>query len=256
MRISNHSWVFASVHLLVIFLFSCLSAIGQDKEPAEKLTEADLAFCAKNDLTRYAKASEKWKAEATKLSRGNASEGSPDAILCLGSSSFRLWNTIGDDLAPYKMLRRAYGGAKYCDLAIHSPQLIHGLDYKAVLIFVGNDITGSELDKTPEEIVRLSSIVISTIRSHKPNVPIFLVAVTPTPSRFKHWSRIQQANRSLETMAKSQSNVFFVRTEDKYLTDKNEPRPELFGKDMLHQNADGYKLWASIIRKSLDANLK
>ena len=39
-----------------------------------------------------------------------------DAILFVGSSSIRLWETIGDDMAPYSAIRRGYGGAKFSDL--------------------------------------------------------------------------------------------------------------------------------------------
>jgi hypothetical protein len=244
------------VQFFVIVWIGMMPLCGQEKAPVEKLTDADIAFCKAHDLEKYAKAAERWKAEARKLSEGNAKEGSPDTILCLGSSSFRLWNTISEDLAPYRMLRRAYGGAKYCDLAIHAPQLVQGLEFKAALIFVGNDITGSELDKTPEEIVRLSQLVMESVRKQQPKAPVFLVAVTPTPSRFKHWGRIQEANAALEALAKRTDKTFFIRTEREYLTENNEPRPELFVKDMLHQNPMGYKLWASIIRKSLEENLK
>jgi hypothetical protein len=255
MNTTLHFRLATCAQLVVLMITWCHGLTGQEpekpKKPTEKLTDVDLAFCEKNGLTKYAQAAEKWKADAKKLSQDNATAGSPETILCLGSSSFRLWNTIDHDMHPYKILRRAYGGAKYCDLAIHAPALVQGLDFKAAMIFVGNDITGSELDKTPDEIVRLSGLVIDTIRGQKPDAKVFLIAVTPTPSRFKHWSRIQQANEALEKLAKGRPNTYFVRTQDHYLTDQNEPRPELFVKDMLHQNADGYRIWSRILKESL-----
>jgi hypothetical protein len=244
------------VHSIILFFLVCTVVQGQEKPVVEKLSESNIEFCSKNDLLKYSTGGEKWKAEVRKLTQSNSVDGSDDSILCLGSSSFRLWNSIGVDMAPYKMVRRAYGGAKYCDLAIHTQQLIDGLRFRAVIIFVGNDITGSVTDKSPEEIVRLSSLVMATIRSQKPAVPIFLIAVTPTPSRFKHWSKTEKANLALEGLAKSLPNTFFVKTDTKYLDANQAPRPELFGKDMLHQNQQGYNLWASIIKESLAANLK
>ena len=226
---------------------------SQEKTP-QKTTS--LHFIEKHDLGKYATDAAKWDKDVDKLAANNATDGGEDFILCLGSSSFRLWSTISEDMAPYKIVNRGYGGAKYCDLAIHAPKLVEGLRFRAAMIFVGNDITGKETDKTPEEVVRLSKIVIDVVRKQRPNAPIFLIAVTPSPSRFQHWPKIIQANQSLEKLASKEANTFFVATQDKYLNQQGEPRSELFVKDMLHQNKDGYAIWSSILKDSLGRNLR
>ena len=253
MKLSKRLFSITRVHTLVFVAILHIGAIGQEKKAAEDLSESQKAFCSKNNLLAYAEKAAKWKAEVDRLSEKNATEGSDSDILCLGSSSFRIWESINKDMAPYKMLRRAYGGAKYCDLAIFTPKLIDGLKYRAVLIFVGNDITGSDIDKTPGEVVRLANLVIASIRSQKPTVPVFLIAITPTPSRFKVWPKIQEANQALEAFATGQPNTFFIKTEPSYLTANGEPRSELFLKDKLHQNQQGYDLWSSIIKRSLSS---
>jgi GDSL-like Lipase/Acylhydrolase family len=253
MKPSKRLFSITRVHALVLFLLLNMSAMGQEKKVAEDLSESQKAFCSKNSLLEYAEKAAKWKAEVDRLSENNATEGSDSDILCLGSSSFRMWESINKDMAPYTMLRRAYGGAKYCDLAIFTPKLIDGLKYRAVLIFVGNDITGSDIDKSPGEIVRLANLVIASIRSQKPTVPVFLIAITPTPSRFKVWPKIQEANQALEAFATRQPNTFFIKTGTSYLTANGEPRSELFLKDKLHQNQQGYDLWSSIIKRSLSS---
>jgi len=224
---------------------------GQEKSVPEKTT----SFLSANDLIQYQVDAAKWDPDVAKLAATNESDGGEDAILCLGSSSFRLWNSIVEDMSPHQMVRRAYGGAKYCDLAIHAPQLVAGLRYRAAMIFVGNDITGKEKDKTPEEVARLAKIVMDTVRKERPDTPVFLIAVTPSPSRFKHWPKIRVANESLQKLAASQPKTFFVATQSQYLTESGEPRPELFVKDMLHQNKDGYAIWARILKDSLARNL-
>jgi hypothetical protein len=239
-------------------VFSFLSASvpwvhGQEKTANENASQQ---FIARHDLTKYAADAAKWDKDVAKLAQNNATDGGDDAILCLGSSSFRLWDSISEDMAPHKIVRRAYGGAKYCDLAIHAPQLIDGLRFRAAMIFVGNDITGNAKDKTPEEVARLSKIVIDTVRKHRPNAPVFLIAVTPSPSRFQHWPKIILANQALEKLASNDTKTFFVSTQSKYLNAQGEPRAELFVKDMLHQNKDGYAVWASILKDTLGKNLR
>ena len=228
------------------------SVVGQEKTANENDSSQ---FIAKHDLTKYAADAAKWEQEVTKLAATNSTDGGEDFILCLGSSSFRLWDTISEDMAPYKIVRRAYGGAKYCDLAIHSPQLINGLRFRAAMIFIGNDITGNAKDKTPDEVARLAKIVLNTVRKQRPDAPVFLIAVTPSPSRFQHWPEITLANQSLEKLAAIEVNTFFVATQNKYLNLQGEPRPELFLKDNLHQNKDGYAIWSSVLKDSLEKNL-
>jgi|GEM_PF-451161 len=247
--------------LLAAFLVAslCLTpAQAQEKTGNERPTSPLVAspFVVQNDLVKYAADAAKWDSEVAKLTANNATDGGEDAILCLGSSSFRLWDTIAEDMSPYKVVRRAYGGAKYCDLAIQTPKLVEGLQFRAAMIFIGNDITGKEKDKTPEEIVRLSKIVMDTVRKQRPEAPIFLIAVTPSPSRFEHWPKISKANQSLEKLAMSEKGTFFVSTQSKYLNEQGEPMSELFVKDMLHQNKAGYAIWSSILRDALNKNLK
>ena len=40
-----------------------------------------------------------------------------------------------------------------------------------------------------------------------------------------------------------------------YFGEDGKPRDELFVEDKLHQNSAGYKQWAAIIKKQLDADL-
>jgi hypothetical protein len=232
----------------------CLSsAPAQEKTAIERPASQ---FMVEHDLAKYAADATKWDSEVAKLTTNNMTDGGDDFILCMGSSSFRLWDTISDEMSPYKIVRRAYGGAKYCDLAIHTPKLVEGLRFQAAMIFIGNDIVGKEKDKTPEEIARLSKIVIDLIRKQRPEAPIFLIAVTPSPSRFEQWPKISVANQSLEKLAASETKTFFVATQSKYLNDQGQPLPELFVKDMLHQNKAGYAIWSVILKDALNKNLK
>jgi hypothetical protein len=239
--------------VLLFFFAIPLPAGAQEKLESEGPTAERLA---KLELTKYAKDASKWDQDVDKLSAGNATQGDQEAILCMGSSSIRLWDSISDDMAPFKVVRRAYGGAKYCDLAIHAPKLVKGLRFRAAMIFVANDITGKDNDKSPEEVARLAKIVIDAVRKENATAPVFLIAITPSPSRFKVWPTISLANQSLEKLCSPESKTYFVATQAKYLNDTGEPRPELFVKDMLHQNKEGYAIWSSLLKEALVKDLR
>jgi lysophospholipase L1-like esterase len=199
-------------------------------------------------LEPYRERSEKWQEDVAKLAGGNATDGGAEHVLFLGSSSFRLWDAIHEDLAPVKVVKRAYGGARFRDLAIYTPELIASLRFSKAVIFIANDITGKENEDTdPETTSKLARLVIAQLRSEHPEVPIHLVAVTPTPVRYKHWPRIQVTNRMLRKIAETTPGVYYIPTAYAFLDRDGHPRAELFKEDRLHLNSIGYQIWARIL---------
>jgi hypothetical protein len=202
-------------------------------------------------LIPFQEEARKWDEDVARLASGNQSDGGPEAIVLLGSSSFRLWEDAAQDLAPYEIVRRAYGSARYRDLAIHAPALLAGLEFQAVFLFIANDITGKELDVTPETAGRLAEVVVRVVRHVQPKASIFIVAVTPTPSRFEYWPRIQQVNQQFEQLAGKYPNAHYLATERLFLDSRGEPREELFVEDKLHLNEEGYAIWAKLFLDAL-----
>jgi len=224
-HLEHHCFKPAFVSLKFAIALTMLFALTYQKVFAQGVVEPVQFNCKvwieANDLGQYAAAATQWDAEVKRLSKTNNTDGGPDTVLCVGSSSFRLWDTIEVDMAPY---------------------------------FVANDISGSKSDKSPLEIQRLAELVIQKVQEQVPGAPVFVVAITPTPSRFEFWPSIQDANLSLQELSVRNRNVHFVKTEEQYLFN-GEPRIELFQSDRLHLNERGYSLWASILKKSLEQHV-
>jgi GDSL-like Lipase/Acylhydrolase family len=196
---------------------------------------------------------EKWEDDIQKLEKLDASETDPeDGILLIGSSSIRRWQSSAVDLAPYRTIRRGFGGSKYSDLAVYAERLIRPHQYRGVVMFVGNDVTGSKEDHTPDQVEELVRYIISVSRNHQPDSPIFIVEVTPTPKRLDAWPEIRKLNARLRETALTESNTYFVATAEHYLDNNDQPREKLFVNDRLHQNQDGYAIWAGLIRRRMD----
>lgn len=235
------------------------NGFAQDKKVPTNLAngyqasnESQADYLSRNGLTVYAGAATKWNDEIANLAAQNIKTNDPQSILFLGSSTIRLWDNLKEDVAPYTTIKRGYGGAKFCDLAIHCPQLIDGLKFRAAVVFVANDITGSVADKEPAEIKRLAKIVIASLKKNNPLSPVILLSITATPSRFNHWKRIQAANRALSTISDEIADVYFLETEDSYLTEDGKPIEEYFVDDRLHQTPAGYQLLGKLVRTKLN----
>lgn len=221
-----------------------VSATGVSAQTSE--SDADV-------LAPYREAATKrWEKEIQKYEALDAKTTDPaDGILLIGSSSIRRWDSAAEDLAPFRVIPRGYGGAKYSDLAVFAERLITPHDFRAVVIFVGNDISGKENDATPEEVERLVRHVVAVTREHRPDAPVLLIEVTPTRSRYDAWPKIRELNAMLREVCFTEPNVHFVATAETFLTHDNQPRENLFVDDQLHLNEEGYDIWGDIIRDRL-----
>ncbi|MEO1999558.1 MAG: GDSL-type esterase/lipase family protein [Planctomycetaceae bacterium] len=228
-----------------------LSAVGQDFDVRRS------SGINPSNIERYrAAAVQRWETAIAALEAKDRIETHPDhSILFVGSSSIRRWETIAEDLAPYHPIQRGYGGAKWSDVAVFADRLISPHEYRAVVFFVGNDISGRDTDKSPEEVAGLFAHVLRQVREHNRHAAVFYVAVTPTPSRFNAWPAIKAANTAVRDVCEQADNACFIGTESIFLDAQGNPRPELFVEDALHLNRIGYVQWAAAIKSHLDTVL-
>lgn len=194
-----------------------------------------------------------WENDILKFEQIDKDESSPkESILFAGSSSIRLWSTLKEDMAPYPVIQRGYGGSKLSDFAVYADRIFDPHPCRAIVIFIANDIHGGESDKSPDEVLTLYKNVIKTIRKKHSDTPVFWIAITPTSSRWKVWPEIQKANNLIKEYCKSNKDLYFITTDFAFLGEDGKPVNEYFRDDLLHLNADGYAVWRKIIKDELD----
>ncbi len=223
------------VHL--VWLLTALSPL-QATDPLEQYRAAAVA---------------KWEAAIEGLEKLDKEQTDPEhAVLFIGSSSIVLWKDMAQDMAPYATIRRGYGGAKFSDMAVYVDRLVKPHQFDAIAVFVANDISGSESDKTPGEVMRLIDITVNKIKEHAPDAPVFLIAITPTPSRFGVWEKIKQVNALMAEYCREHEGLYYIDTANNYLGADGKPIEDYFIKDGLHQDRKGYQMWAQIIKAALN----
>lgn len=199
----------------------------------------------------------KWEKDIQAFEKLDASEPDPaEAILFTGSSSIRLWSTLEEDMAPYHVIQRGYGGAKLTDFAVYADRIVYPHKFKALALFVANDITGGKNDRTPAEVLGLFQYIVKQVRKNYKEEPIFFIQITPTNSRWKVWDKITEANNLIKKYCSEEKGLYFIETADRFFGDDGKPRAELFRDDQLHLNAAGYEIWTAVIKENLDKVLK
>ena len=174
-----------------------------------------------------------------------------DAILFIGSSSIRLWKTLKEDMNPYPVIQRGYGGAHFRDLVFFTERILSDHKLSIVVCFVANDISGSPQDGTPKEIVRLFKNFVKQVRKQHPDIPILQIAITPTRSRWDYWNDIDRVNRLLQAYCDQTENLYFINTVPTFLNANHEPKSEWFVQDQLHLNTEGYQVWNKLIKSEI-----
>ena len=205
-------------------------------------------------LTPYREAAQKkWAKAIDAFDELNKREIDPsNAIMFIGSSSIRRWETITKDMAPYPTIRRGYGGAKFTDMGVFVKRIVAPHHYRALVMFIGNGVTGDSKDHTPDQIEALTRHIVSISQRHQANTPVFLIEITPCEKRFKVWPKIRAVNSRLREIALSTPHTYFIPTASNYLKTDGTPRSELFVEDRLHLSKAGYKLWAKLICRRLN----
>jgi len=217
--------------IALLFLFSSLQSTGQSQVPDDILQwEKDIAVFDSLNLAETADTS---------------------TLLVTGSSSVRLWDSIHVDLAPYNVMQRGYGGAKLSDYDYYAKRIIKPQRFKAIVVFVANDISGSEVDATPQQVFKMFRSLVKMIRNRNPGTAVCWIEITPTPSRWNVYPQVREADRLIANYCARNRDLHFISTFDYYITPEGLPDSTLFRDDMLHLNREGYKRWAGIIKSSL-----
>lgn len=173
------------------------------------------------------------------------------AILFLGSSYIRLWKNIREDIKYDKIIHRGFGGCNLRDVAYYVKRIVYPHNPKAIFIYVGNDITASEKDKTPDQVLELYKYVVKTIREKYPTVPITWLAISPSEKRWAKWNEVQQANALIKAFCDANPHLYFIDSGNKFLGKDGQPITSLYRDDKLHYNEEGYKVWGKNIWKDV-----
>lgn len=201
---------------------------------------------ASGNINRFAKEIEAFEKEDMK------EKYSDKALLFTGSSYIRLWKTIKQDLAPAEIIHRGFGGSRIAEMAYYIPKIAYPHQPKAIYMYTGsNDISGSNGDKSPLQILECYKYIVKVIRIKYPKTPIYYIAISPNEKRWAVWDKIQEANQLIAEFSQTKPELYFIETAKELLGPDGKYQPNLYIDDKLHFNAKGYEIWTNIIQKSI-----
>ncbi len=171
-------------------------------------------------------------------------------VLFLGSSSINLWDTIYEDFAPLKLIRRSYGGATLRDMIYNYNTIAKGYTPKSILLYVENDLGNHKEGVNAVKCFDLFRIFIDKLKKDYPNTPLIVVSLKPSQHKADQLKDQLLVNALLEENATAQGYTYIDITKVMY-DEAGNLRTDIFKEDNLHMNAEGYKLWTAILKPLL-----
>jgi lysophospholipase L1-like esterase len=163
-----------------------------------------------------------------------------------GSSTIRMWKSLGEEFPEENLLNTGFGGSKATDLERHLFPLVIRFEPSRVFIYEGdNDIWAGV---SSQEILQSLERIVTRIHLINPSTEIFLIGAKPSPSRWEKRSEYLKFNQQLRDYCGTKEKVAFVETWKALTTGDGVPRPELYIQDQLHLNQDGYKIWTELFK--------
>lgn len=174
-------------------------------------------------------------------------------ILFVGSSSIRKWDDLQEAFPGYKALNRGVGGAVVNDITFYLNDVVFKYQPRQIVLYVGeNDLVDEKV--TADTVLNRTVILFNKIREKLPDVPLVYIAMKPSPSRDKFGEKAVAANAMVKQFLAKQKSTVFVDIYSLMLSADGKSRPELFVKDMLHMNKQGYAIWEKAVRPYLIKN--
>ncbi len=173
-------------------------------------------------------------------------------ILFVGSSIFREWAKVADQMAPLPVLNRAFGGSRTGDQVARFEQLVPRYAPKIIVYYCGsNDLKAKQAD-APEVIFGRFREFSERVRAWSAETHLIFVTATRSPDRVPRWEQVDHYNALARAYCAATPHRHFVDLNPLLVDAQGHPRLDLYRDDKLHFHPPAYDQFAARIRPVLE----
>ncbi len=191
----------------------------------------------------------RWEATIEKFEQQDqTSPPEKGAVLFVGSSSIRLWDTR-KWFPEHETLNRGFGGSQISDVLQYADRIVWKYQPRVIVFYAGdNDVaTGKSPERVFEDFRRFGEQAERLL----PESHLVYLPIKPSLARWKLWPVMSQANERIKEWIGRHERFHYADIATPMLGDDGKPRSDLFRADGLHLNDEGYRLWSGIVEKVL-----
>ncbi len=225
--------VMSYIRIVVLSLVCCAVTLGAEKEAGK---------------------SSRWEKDIQQFEAWDRKNSYPkDGVLFVGSSSIRMWPTR-ESFEDLPVINRGFGGSQISDSIHFFERIVKPYRPAVVVLYAGdNDIAGG---KTSDRAFEDYKKFVSLVHGSMPKTSVIFVGIKPSGSRWSLWPAMKKANEMVEEFCKTDRRLMYFDSATPILGTDGKPRDDLFLKDKLHLNAEGYKAWTKALAPQIEKALK
>jgi len=173
-------------------------------------------------------------------------------ILFVGSSIFRQWTTVPEQMAPLPVLNRAFGGSRTGDQVARFDQLVPVYSPKVIVYYCGsNDLKAGPVPEDPAMIFARFREFSERARNFNPSIRLVFASSTRSPDRVGRWEQVDHYNALARAHCAGTPGHVFVDLNPALVDADGHPRLDLYKDDKLHFHPPAYVEFTRIIKPVL-----
>ena len=172
-------------------------------------------------------------------------------IVFVGSSIFRFWTHLTEQMAPLPVLNRAIAGTVTQDMLNGMDRLVLAYKPRIVVYYCGsNDISGGD-DAGP--IMDRTKRFIRILHEKSPGTVFYYTAIQKAPEKRDRWNVVDAVNAEMMRFTSQNPNMGFIDLNPVLFDAQGRVREGLFLPDGLHFRPEGtaYAEFSRIVKPVL-----
>ena len=174
-------------------------------------------------------------------------------IVFVGSSIFRKWTTVAEQMAPLPVLNRAFGGSRTLDLLARFDQIVTAYAPKVIVYYCGsNDLKAGTVTEDPVAIFARFREFSERVRTNFPGTRQIFVSSTRSPDRVERWTHVDHYNALVCVYCATTPHHTFIDVNPALVDGDGRPRLDFYVEDKLHFQPPAYVEFTKIIKPVLE----
>lgn len=173
-----------------------------------------------------------------------------NGILFIGSSIFRQWSNLSEQMAPLPVFNRAFGGSQTADILFYMDKIVLPYAPRMIVYYCGSNDINANI--SAETIAANYAQFVERVHARLPQTQIFFVSINRAPQKRDRWDVVNAAN----ALFAKQPGSTFIDVNPALFNPAGEPVLELYKPDLLHFHPPAYDRFTAIIRPVLETAWK
>lgn len=169
-----------------------------------------------------------------------------------GSSSFRFWHRMVEDIGDLSLINAGFGGGTYQGAIEHYERVLKPLNPKQILVYFGENDIASD-GQTAEQTLAMHQQFHAMLRADFPTTKVTYLDIKTGPSRWLWHQEYTKFNSLLASSLESDPQAKTLDIMSCLLGANGLPAQKYFEDDGIHVTPLGYALWVPLIQQALKA---